>query len=82
MSRAQGRTKVGQGAACALVSACCVLLSQPVGAQAVPQIPAAADPGVIQERSRDIERRLREERERRPDDAPTIDDDALKPVPV
>lgn len=82
MSRAQGRTKVGQGAACALVSACCVLLSQPVGAQAVPQIPAAADPGVIQERSRDIERRLREERERRPDDTPTIDDDALKPVPV
>ena len=65
------------------VSACGALMAaQPVSAQAVPQLPAAVDPGVIQERSRDLERRLREERERRPDDAPTIDDEALRPAPA
>ena len=66
-----------------VASACGVLMAaQTVSAQVAPQLPAAADPGVIQERSRDIERRLREERERRPDDAPAIDDEALKPAPA
>ena len=66
-----------------VVSACGVLMAaQTASAQVAPQLPAAADPGVIQERSRDIERRLREERERRPDDAPAIDDEALKPAPA
>lgn len=66
-----------------VASACGVLMAaQTASAQVAPQLPAAADPGVIQERSRDIERRLREERERRPDDAPAIDDEALKPAPA
>lgn len=77
-----GRNRAGRKGLLA-ASACGVLMAtQPVLAQVVPQLPAAVDPGVIQERSRDIERRLREERERRPDDAPAIDDEALKPAPA
>lgn len=56
------------------------VLAAPVGAQV--QIPPAADPGAIQQRQIEQERRLREEEERRRKriEKP-VDVDALKPVP-
>lgn len=66
---------LGVGLGSALVA------SPQAAAQAVPQLPAAADPGAVQERSRELERRLRQD-DRRPDDAPAVDDEALKKKPV
>ncbi|WP_232417804.1 ShlB/FhaC/HecB family hemolysin secretion/activation protein [Methyloversatilis thermotolerans] len=51
-------------------------------AQQLRDIPPSADPGVIQERAREIERRLREEQERKPPEGPTVDDEAIKRVPA
>lgn len=61
---------------------CSLMLAGAVQAQGTPQLPSSADPGVIQERSRDVERRLLEERQRRPEGAPAVDSDALTPAPV
>ena len=59
--------------------------SLPALAQVVPQLPPSVDPGSIQQRSlereQERERRLREERERRPEAAPSIEGEALQPAP-
>ncbi len=61
---------------------CALGAAAPVQAQVTPQLPPAADPGSIQQRSLELERRLREERERRPESEPSIDREGLKPAPA
>lgn len=80
MRLTSAKTMKGRRAVPAVAAAGGMLLASGVAAQAVPQIPPAADPGVIQERSRELERRLREER--RPGEAPPIDDRAITPSPA
>lgn len=64
-----------------MVALACSFAALPTRAQVAPQLPPAADPGSIQQRSLDLERRLREEQERRPESEPSIDQERLKPAP-
>lgn len=80
MKRGQGRS--GMHMVAWVLCSGVVFSSQPVWSQAVPQLPPSVDPGSIQQRSLETERRLREERERRPEGAPSIDREGLEAAPA
>ncbi len=78
MQRQQSAIHLVAGALCT----CAFFASLPALAQVTPQLPPSADPGAIQQRSQDLERRLREERESRPETEPSIDSEKLKAAPA
>lgn len=80
MTGMQQRYKGGRAARA--LSFWLVAAAWPAAAQTPPQLPPSVDPGVIQQRSREIERRMLEEREGRPEAAPSIDQDAIRPAPA
>ncbi len=82
MSRSTRGRQAARGVRLNWLAAGLALTAGVASAQSVPVIPPSADPGVIQERSREMERRLREEGERRPDGEPAVDQDAIKRAPA